>query len=61
MFREDIVVVTVEYRSGILGFLSDGTKYMPGGCNSIFIVTTSSLIIKYHHITKYVSCGWTLV
>ena len=42
MFREDIVVVTVEYRSGILGFLSDGTKYMPGGWNSILIVITSS-------------------
>ena len=31
MLREDIVVVTLEYRSGVLGFLSDGTKYMPGG------------------------------
>ena len=31
ILREDIVVVTLEYRSGVLGFLSDGTKYMPGG------------------------------
>jgi len=30
IMREDIVVVTLEYRSGILGFLSDGTKYLPG-------------------------------
>lgn len=30
IMREDIVVVTLEYRSGVLGFLSDGTKYMPG-------------------------------
>ena len=28
--REDIVVVTVEYRSGLLGFLSDETKTIPG-------------------------------
>ena len=28
--REDIVVVTVDYRSGLLGFLSDETKTIPG-------------------------------
>ena len=28
--REELVVVTVEYRTGILGFLSDETKNLPG-------------------------------
>ena len=30
LMREDLVVVTVEYRTGLLGFLSDETKNMPG-------------------------------
>ena len=30
LMREDLVVVTVEYRTGILGFLSDETKKLPG-------------------------------
>ena len=30
LMREDVVVVTVEYRTGILGFLSDETKKLPG-------------------------------
>ena len=30
LMREDVVVVTIEYRTGLLGFLSDETKNMPG-------------------------------
>ena len=30
LMREDLVVVTVEYRTGLMGFLSDETKNMPG-------------------------------
>ena len=33
--REDLVVVTVEYRVGLLGFLSDETKKLPGNLGMV--------------------------
>ena len=30
IMKEEVVVVTVEYRTGLLGFLTDETKKMPG-------------------------------
>ena len=30
LLREDLVVVTIEYRTGLLGFLSDESKTIPG-------------------------------
>ena len=35
--REDVVVVTVEYRVGLLGFLSDETKTLPGNLGMLDI------------------------
>jgi len=35
IMREDIVVVTVEYRVGLLGFLSDETKALPGNLGMV--------------------------
>ena len=38
LMREDVVVVTVEYRTGILGFLSDETKKLPGNIGMTDVV-----------------------
>ena len=36
--KEDVVVVTLEYRTGVLGFLSDETKLMPGNLGMTDVV-----------------------